>query len=142
MATSRTFSKISQELKLPVTGAQSIAQGDLLVMSVNGYATKQFEPSRRFLGVAKGDANNSAGAAGAINVTVVQGTFEVSCVSPHPTNADIGKQLYLSATTGALSIASGSNVTMKVGVLESISSRTGYVWCNMDQGNAKIPQDQ
>lgn len=139
MATSRTFSLIDQEISLPATGSKDMAQGALIVMTQNAYASTDFASGRRFMGVLKADALNAAGAAGAMNLVVRTGVFEVSCTST-VTSADIGKQLYLATVTGAVSLSSGSNA-IKVGVLEQLSARSLHVWCDTRM-NAKLLQDQ
>ena len=144
MATSRIFNRITQELLLPVSAANNIAQGDMCYMTVHGVVTNAvlavastLQP--RFVGLAKGDANNASGASSAINVTVVQGTWEASGTSS-PTAKDIGKTAFAGSVTGSITTASGST-GVKLGVIEQLGTRSLYVFVN-DGMNTKLAQDE
>lgn len=91
-------SKVGDELTLPMGVVKIFGGGAVAIVKGTGYAVKvdaATVPPRRFVGVALGTVDNSAGSAGDKSITVARkGIFKF--VSSGLTVADIGKSVYFS----------------------------------------------
>ncbi|MDD5087203.1 MAG: hypothetical protein PHI18_00190 [bacterium] len=114
----------------PVYTLIVIPGGTLVARDTSGYAKLASDAaSRTFAGVSESQADNSAGASGAINVRVHRrGVFKFASATTF-TAADIGKQVYVSDNqTVALT---GTSHSLKCGRLVAIDD-DGDVWIEID----------
>ena len=83
----------------PVAASTAIDAGDLVALNATGYlVTADDATARRFAGVAKQTADNSAGIDGALNcIVAVSGVHNMTCSGL--TQADVGKKCYATADT-------------------------------------------
>lgn len=86
--------------EIGVLAAVSILAGDIVAVTAAGYLTKPDSTSatdgERVLGRAAADADNSAGANGALSIPVERGVFVVPVSATNaPTIADIGGPVYM-----------------------------------------------
>jgi len=81
----------------PVAAATVIYEGSLVAVSAAGYAKPAADGDTLFLGVCEKKADNSAGAAGAINARVKRGIqYRVMALSG-AAQADVGDAVYATA---------------------------------------------
>lgn len=76
----RQRSKVTGEKSYPVAASTDIASGAMVMINSAGYAVTAVAAAsnRGVVGIAKARANNSAGAAGAIDVIVEEGVHTVT----------------------------------------------------------------
>ena len=84
-------------MKLPVAAATHIYQGTIVCLNVSGYLVPaSADPSLHVVGVAQEEADNSAGAAGALECPVERGAFYLtnSASTAAISEADIGRIVF------------------------------------------------
>lgn len=114
-----------REFSLPVKAATTIYKGALVSRNASGYAIGSSDTASEIVvGVAVKQANNSAGAAGAIRVIVRQGVFLLAATSIAITA--VGAQMYVVDDQTVDETDPGN--TCKSGVLvEYVSATSGWV---------------
>lgn len=94
--TPRTQVGNGRRFRDPVAASMLIYAGAMVALNASGYAVKAVTTATRIRGVALDEADNSAGAAGAVSVDIERGTFLLRNDTTNPvTRAHIGTNVYV-----------------------------------------------
>ncbi len=114
---------------VPVAAGAIIYAGALVVLAAGVAQPGSTALNLVALGRAEAQANNSCGAAGAINVRVRRGTFlwNNSTGADAITEAAIGEPCYI-VDDNTVALTNGTNTRSVAGTIFDIDAATGNVW--------------
>jgi len=114
----------------PIAAATALYAGILIALSTTGYAVSGVDTAGyKFVGVARAAQDNSAGAAGALDIEVYkEGVFSFAIAAV--TQADIGRDVYIvdNATVG---FSESVTKRVRVGKIVAVDDST-HAWVQID----------
>lgn len=126
-----TLYKEGVEEELPMAASAKVYGGSMVCTNASGYAAPGADTANfMFAGVACAEADNSAGANGAINVKIKRkGVFLFAASGM--TAADVGKTVYV-LDDQTVALAAGTMNDIPAGKIVKVESATA-VWVDIDQ---------
>lgn len=124
-----TANRSGKQLSLPVAAATKIFAGSIVAVNASGYATKgAVSTTLKAAGVAREQADNTAGANGDIRVAVERGTFQFanSTAGDLIALADIGSTCYI-VDDQTVAKTNGTSTRSAAGVIRDVDANGVWV---------------
>lgn len=121
--------RTGEEFELPVAASTKIYAGSIVCVNTSSLATKGVvSTTLKAVGVAQAQADNSAGAAGAINVKVKRGVFRFANSASTDLIAlkDIGSSCYI-VDDQTVALTNGTSTRSVAGIIRDVDASGVWV---------------